>query len=223
MWAHRAAWKWDQPFLIAPNYFDTVKAPGLELFLKHLAASPEELTTMLAAENSEWDFLALQQRPIVQFESGELLLLDEGYLIDRITKGLFWLVHDHERSTQGDKGREAWNRAYGEMVELMAEDIIQPMEPPLLGGGSTYYDEEQFGKAYKSKKADAGVDFGKHMVLFEVVSGHLTTKTRIQGDLLSFKKDTEKLVLKKVRQLDGLRARANRRPPNVVKRSTGEE
>lgn len=110
-------------------------------------------------------------------------------------------MHDSEKENHGDDARTRWTRAYAEMVERMAEDQVEAMALPILGGKS-FYTEEDFKDAFGGKQADAGVDFGSSFVLFEVVSAQLAEPTRIKGDLDQFEKDTERLVIKKCRQLD---------------------
>jgi hypothetical protein len=142
----------------------------------------------------------MQQHPIVRLDAG-FLVLDEHYLWERVTEGLYWIVHDHERDAVGDAARQTWTQAYGEMIELMVEDQLRRIAPPILGGGTSFYTEEDFSRAYAGKTCDAAIHFGAAIGLFEVVSGQLTVGTRIKGDPESFKADTEKLVIKKCRQL----------------------
>ncbi|MFG2228204.1 hypothetical protein [Streptomyces sp. NPDC048644] len=52
-----------------------------------------------------------------------------------------------------------------------------------------------------SKSADAGLGFGSSTVLAEVVSATAGVAAREQGDVAAFRKDTEKVVVKKARQL----------------------
>lgn len=174
----------------------------LASFFSIMARTPDALCRDLESASGRWDFLPFQRTPILRLPRG-WVVLDGAYLWERVTSGLFWMVHDHEEQAFGSRGWKAWHRAYGEMVETIAEKQFLEMAPPLLDGGRALYTEEDFEKAYgQQKKCDAGVDYGDAVVLFEVVSGQLSRATRTEGKVTSFVKDTEKLVLKKARQLD---------------------
>ena len=58
-------------------------------------------------------------------------------------------------------------------------------------------------KAYpEHKTADTVIDFGERFVAFEIVSGQISVNTRVHGSLMSYEADLERLVFKKLRQLD---------------------
>jgi hypothetical protein len=63
--------------------------------------------------------------------------------------------------------------------------------------------EEDLRSAYPRRKgADAVLDYGDCVLVFEVVGSQLILDTRVEGDPESFKRDTQKLIVKKARQLD---------------------
>lgn len=204
-WANEHVWSPEHPLVLSRN-FGAMPEDRVELFLSTVAASPEEYRITLRGSDSQFDFLAFEQKPIVELENG-LLVLDGRLLWQRFTSGLYWLVHDHEKFTRGSEGdRHLWTQGYGEMVEEMAKDQIRATAPTLLGAKREkgFYDDEDFKRAYGKgvSRPDAAVDLGHHLLLFEVQSGQLSSGTRVQGDPKSFERDTERLVLKKCRQLD---------------------
>jgi len=102
------------------------------------------------------------------------VVLDERYLVERVTRGLYWLVHDHEKETYGDKARGAWTQVWSEMVETRAEDQLRQMAPSLFGGGRAFFTEEALQAAFpRTKNCDAGIDFGGDLVLAEVADNLL--------------------------------------------------
>jgi hypothetical protein len=130
-------------------------------------------------------------------------VLDEQYLIERATQGLYWFVHEHERDRDGERGWKRWNGAYARMVEQRAEDQLRRLAPPLVGGGTTFFTEEDLQAAFPgSKNSDAGIDFGELTLLAEVVTGQAALATRENADVTTYAKDIEKLFVKKARQLD---------------------
>ena len=132
----------------------------------------------------------------------DVVVLDERYLVERVTRGLYWLVHDYEATTYGEKARNKWSQSYSEMIEHRVEDQVREMAPQLLGGQSAFFTEEDLQAAFPGvRNIDAGVDFGSEVVLAEVVAGTVKLATREQADVTSFREDTERLVLGKARQL----------------------
>jgi hypothetical protein len=130
-----------------------------------------------------------------------LFVLDEQYLIERATQGLNWFVHEKERELDGQRGWERWNGAYANMVARRVEDQLRRMTPPLIGGGSAFFTEEDLQAAFpRSKNADAGIDFGDLTLLAEVVTTQVALPTRENADVAAFNKDTGKFFLKKARQ-----------------------
>ena len=200
LWAYISAWEpRQQPFAVP-----TPPAPGIAdempQVLGPLARTPEELRTVLRTPRSTWDLLAFQETPVLDLGDG-LLVLDEDFLLDRVTTGLYWAVHDHERA-RSEADRHRWTQVYGAMIELQMEESIDTLAVPMLGAGSGTYSEEAVGDAYPGKVTDRVVDRGDTFLVVEVVSGRLTVRSRVDGDVDAFKADTEKLVIKKVRQLD---------------------
>lgn len=203
-YAQATQWEIDKPIRMGPD-LGGVRVPPerLDAFLRVTASTPEELCGEFANHTTLYDFLPFQTKPILRTDDG-LLVLDHRYLLDRITKGLFWIVHDYEKFTRNDEeARGRWNEAHGEMLELMVEDQLRSIAPGWLGARDrTFYTEEDFGAAYKGKVSDAGVDYGHHFVIFEVVGGQLSIGTRIHGEIDAFRSDTNRLVVSKCRQLD---------------------
>ena len=184
----------------------------IETYLGSFASTPDELAARLDACPGSWQMLPIQERPLLRV--GEVVLvLDEQYLIERATQGLYWFVHEHERGLGGEPGWKRWNGAYAAMVERRAEDQLRRLAPPLVGGGSTFFTEEDLQAAFpRSKNSDAGIDFGELALLAEVVTGQAALATRENADVTAYARDIEKLFVKKARQLDETAASLLRDP-----------
>jgi len=76
--------------------------------------------------------LPIQNRPLLR-NGNDIILLDERYLINRITRGLHWLVHGNEKLSHGEQARRQRTQPYGETIETRAEDQLRRMAPHLLG------------------------------------------------------------------------------------------
>lgn len=201
--AHFLGWKPDGRIRLNDNVAPSMPAAVQTRFFELISASLDELAQQCAdPARSKWDFLAFQDRPVLHHDDS-LMVLDGNYLIDRVTSGLYWFVHDHLKATEEDAARDRWTQAWGEMIEAMAEDDLRPHAPSDVTGAPTFFEEEDLRGAYPGKKnADCVIDFGDSIGVFEIVSGRLVNATRIDGDRAAFESDMEKIALKKVRQLD---------------------
>lgn len=196
----------DSPIRMKPFVGHPIDRDTVEQFLSRFALTLDELSSQLKVCPQRWQMMPIQDRPIVRI-GDDIVVLDEQYLIGRVTRGLYWLVHDYERDNHGDGARQRWTQTYGKMIELRVESQIRRLAPPLLGGGSTYFTEEDLQAAFSTGKSvdkavDAGIDFGEATVLAEIVSAQVTVAAREKADVNAFKQDIERMVLKKVRQLD---------------------
>lgn len=193
------------PVLLDPHSGHAIDVDTVELFLARFASTLGELSTGLAACPQQWQMGPIQDRPLARI-GNDIVVLDEQYLIERVTRGLYWLVHDHERDVHGDGARQRWAQTYAKMIELRVEDQLRRLAPPVLGGGSAFFTEEDLHAAFGTKRgvdkaADVGIDFGDAAVLAEIVSAQATAGTREHADVEALKKDVDRMVLKKARQL----------------------
>jgi hypothetical protein len=198
------------------NPFTLVKLPreAVERFLALFASTPAELGAELAECELPWQMLPLQTRPLLRIGE-EVVVLDEPFLLEAVTTGLYWRVSDHVRNGDPDAWRP-WSVAYAEMVEALAEELINALAPVLLDGSSAFFTEEDIKAAFATKREtppniDAGVDFGMGVTLFEIVNKHMSLQAR-SGDLEAFKTDVDQAVITKAGQLDGTAALLQRDP-----------
>jgi hypothetical protein len=219
-WAHTMNREPGEPVLMSLDYFgSTAMAPEkVERFLHVVGATAEELRTELEGRTGHYDFLPMQSKPILKTKDG-LFVMDGGYLLDRFTKGLYWVVHDYLKFDLKDEDRRArWSEAHAEMVEKMVEDKLRATAPGLFGSPErAFYGEENFRKAYGGRACDAGIDYGDRFVLFEIVDRQLSHGTRVEGKVESFKTDTERAVVTKCRQLDATAQAVLKDPGRLTK------
>lgn len=174
----------------------------IETYLASFASTMDELASRLDECPGAWQMLPFQERPLLRI-GDVLLVLDEQYLIERATQGLYWFVHEKERELGGQPGCTRWNNAYSNMVERRVEDQLHRMAPPLIGGGSTFFTEEDLKAAFPGKKnVDAGIDYADLVLLAEVVTTQVALPTRENADVDKYGEDIKKFFLKKAGQLD---------------------
>ena len=198
------------------NPFTLVKLPRetVERFLALFATNLEELASDLAACELPWQLLPLQTRPLLRI-GDDVVVLDEPFLLEAVTTGLYWRVSNHVRMSAPEAWRP-WSVAYAEMVEALAEELVEALAPVLLDGSSAFFTEEDIKAAFATKKEtppniDAGVDFGMGVTLFEIVNKHMSLQAR-SGDVAAFKTDVDQAVITKAGQLDGTAALLRRDP-----------
>lgn len=225
LYAHFMAWRPGGPIRLNDDFTSDMPAAVRASFVAHVSNDLDDMAARCATTPlSDWDLLPFQERPVLHLDEG-LLVLDGVFLTERFTSGLFWLVNDYLNKSEGSEARKAWTRAWGQMVEAMAEDDLRPHAPQLLGDSRTFFDEEAITAAYaprttakrgqRPKASDCAIDFGSAVGVFEVVSGRLVNATRLGADRSSFEADMEKILLKKVRQLDAT-ARNLRAHPELL-------
>ncbi|MCX4970554.1 hypothetical protein OHA98_38570 [Streptomyces sp. NBC_00654] len=189
---------------VAVNAFTgiAVDPEVIERFLDRFAVRPDDLAAQLRDCPLPWQLLPIQDRPLLRLDDS-VVVLDERYLLERATQGLYWLVHDHEKYQHGERARLQWTQVYAAMVEDRVKEQLRRLAPPLVGAGaSTLFTEDDLALAFpKTKAADVGIDFGTSTVLVEIVSATVSVATREHADADAFRKDAEKIVVKKARQL----------------------
>jgi hypothetical protein len=213
-WACLQARGHDDPIqiqaMVSPEM--TISREHVETFLGLFASTPASLADELRQYPQPWQMMPVQSRPLLRL-GNEVVVLDERYLVERVTRGLFWLVHDYEKKHYGERARSNWNQVWSEMVEIRVEDQLRRMAPLLVGGGRAFFTEEDLQAAFPGKKnCDVGIDYGSDVVLAEVVSGTVKVTTRELADVGSFTADTERIVLGKARQLYETAANLQSRP-----------
>jgi len=191
----------DKPVAINAFANIAIGRPVIEQFLSLFSSTADGLTEALRDCQLPWQMLPLAEHPLLRV-GDNVIVLDERYLLDRVTRGLYWPVHDQEKQLS-EQARVLWTQAYGEMIESRAEDQLRQLAPPLVtSAASTFFTEHDVERAFpSSKNADVGIDFGGDVVIAEIVSATVTIATRETPDAQSFRKDAEKIVLKKARQL----------------------
>jgi hypothetical protein len=168
-----------------------------------MSASLDDLAEQILVQRSDWDFLPFEMRPIIDLEDG-WLLVDVAFLMDRVTSGLFYVVFDHLKSIDEGQALE-WSRIWGDMVEALVRDNVTHLVQLPSGGSRPMYSQDHLKDAYPKGggRADILVVFDATVVAFEVVSGRLKVETRLGLDQNAFNDDLERIVYKKLRQLNG--------------------
>jgi len=189
---------WEPP---RPYRFDLLGAVSMpqttsKKCLDLLALDLEGMATALGDQSGDWQMLPFEEHPVLRLDDGSVIVLDESFLLDRASSGLYWYVLNYEHG-HDEALASTWSTAYGAMIETYAENRIRAMAP----SHQAFYTEEQIKAAYAGKQADAMLDLGT-FVFFEIQKGQVSLPTRQEGVIDKFKKDTDRLVLTKAAQLE---------------------
>lgn len=146
-----------------------------------------------------WDRVPFEQRPLLALDGGALLLVSPRAIWSWVTDGLHFRALDAARR-RSELPR--YTRYMGALVERHVLEVLSDAHPaPRPPGGGVVHAEQRYGRGGGKRTPDVAIDLGEDLVLVEVVSGRFTVGTRVLGDPEAVRRDLEKLVLKKVRQL----------------------
>ena len=137
----------------------------------------EGLDTLLADAFFLHDLTAFRQRPFVALDE-RYLLPDYRFALERLTYGAYWTVFDALSGKDRLLFRSAWGIAFEEYVLALFADAY-PRSPVLT---NVFMPNVQF----LGGEIDALLQFGDHVVLFEVKSSLLRVEVRSQRDLATF-------------------------------------
>jgi len=200
-----------------PDYVDEVAPSAVDAFLSRFAGTDDELEAAAGSSRADWQNLYLQERPLLR-TGDRTLILDEAFLLEKLTTGLFFLVLEHERARFGDAGAKRWRDAYAQMHEMLVEDYLRDFAPVDLDGTPTTFDEHDLQHVYDRKgkagggRVDFGIDYGDIVVLADAMSGQLSVAARELGDRAALTRDLDRLVVRKGKQLAGSFEKVTRDP-----------
>ena len=148
-----------------------------------------------------WRRTPFEKRPFLRWGDGHLLLLSPRGLSSWLGEGFHHRVFA-AAERRGEATKQRYSRYFGQLVEAYALELAESVYPP-LAGQRRVYGEQRYGKGGGSKTSDISIDSAPDFVLVEVAGGRLTEPSRVlaQWDRVEF--DLEKLVLARIRKLDG--------------------
>lgn len=206
-------WRSSDPVLVHREIVPGTPKAALDPLLNYCAADIANLAARLHQRPGRWGFLPFEESPVLDLGEA-LLVLDEDYLLRRVTTGLYWPVDRNEKQLGGTKGQQAWKIAYGQATEAAVHDQIAALTPslPLIGTISrqqSYFTDREVIAAYPAakkgmirKQCDAAVWTGHDVWLtFEIVTRELQVPTRQAAQLPKFRDDVARMVTEKLEQL----------------------
>ena len=174
LWAFTESKKDLQAPLISidSGVFQKISSGSINRFLDLYSQSIDEFSGKCRNSIGSWQMHPIQDRPLLR-EGQQVLVLDQQYLLDCFTRGLYWRIHDHARDVYGDDERKKWTQFYAEMHEAMVGSYFRSFALEYVGERTTFFGEEKLKLAFPE-----GADVNQYL------------------------KDLNKMVLGKVTQLD---------------------
>jgi hypothetical protein len=149
-----------------------------------------------------WETTPFMQRPFLELSSGQLVLISPRSIISWLGDGFYYRLLEaaQRRNTPEREMSLAYTELVGELLEEWALELVRSVyageRPP---GGGRVFGEQRYGDNLLTP--DVAIDFGTDLVLIEVRSGYLNRRLRVSGQVDEFRRDLERVVLRKVRQI----------------------
>lgn len=193
-------------YVIPAADLDALRLPDerLNAVLSLISADLATLRTEVRAERerqyTEWTFDAFQQRPVIRLADGNLLILDQRHLLNRI---FGWLpIMDIRHPPQGrpkPPGHKSMVSQAEDTLRHLSEVYVSEVLHSITGDTSVrrVYDDAHLKDAFSAhgqQIADAAIDYGDVWVVVEVTTSQLQRKAATAVPGPSQVQDIDKLL-----------------------------
>jgi hypothetical protein len=159
----------------------------------------EQFQTSTSAAFS-WGLVPMAQRPFLRLSNDALLLLSPRALHSWLTSGVHYRLLDAAKAKAGKKGVSTFTAYAGHLVERYVLDLVRSAHPePRLPAAGKVYGERKYGNG--AATSDVIVSYPTEMVLLEVSSPRLSTKTLVGGDQNAVRDELWRIVGGRIGQL----------------------
>ncbi len=187
-------------YVVPERYFSNtlVSKQELDLLMKEFTIDIQTLETLCQNQGYfEYNFNGLVQHPLVTFDNNRFFPLSLGFLKDKITLQVYWIVFDYIKKTYGEKKRRRYTNFMGACFEEYVYKLLRRIYPssPLLGN-RLMREITYFPSKTPVKTADNILINPSSLILLETKVSQLQVySTGIVGDLDEFRKDVIKIVV----------------------------
>jgi hypothetical protein len=202
---------------IAPNIVDDLFVKlgweaRQESALRLIAADRETLKAEFeelgdSPKQVVWESRPLVRHPFLRCENGGLILLSPRAIQRWLTEGVHYrLLDSAQRRAASDKKRRL-SRKYtafaGVLLEHYVLDLLRSSYGQRPIGGGRVYGEQPYGRKQQAMTSDVAIDLGLDLVLIEISVSRLRADTLQIGAPKQVEEDLDRMLLTKVKQLDG--------------------
>jgi hypothetical protein len=159
------------------------RARNVQQFRMLLGGGEEQTREKFADELKRKSFLTesltcFRNYPMLRMDSDQVLILDLQFVVELLTSGVYWSIHDNLPDSKRGDFKELWGR----MFELYIVGLLQQFYPQASGMLSP--DVE-----YTGGQIDALLDFGSAVIVMEIKSSLLTEPAKRSADKDAFVAD----------------------------------
>lgn len=152
------------------------RARSVEEFRILLGSGEEQEREKFADELTRKPFLlesltCFRTYPLLRMDSEQVLILDLQFVVELLTSGVYWSIHDNLPNNKRGDFKELWGR----MFELYIVGLLRQFYPQ--GAGMLTPDIE-----YSGGQIDALLDFGDAVIIMEIKSSLLTEPAKRSAD-----------------------------------------
>jgi hypothetical protein len=173
------------------NLFLQNRARTIDEFRKELAGdgfkSADELGAALKTDRFIGDYRAFRRTPFIFVSEKIVIPIDVKFIFELLAVGVYWSLFDGFPSKQRDRFAQLWGR----MFHLYCRDLMRFNYPD----GIT--NPLEFEVAFDAGSADALLDFGADVVVFEFKGSLLTHAANSERNFAEFEKDFRKKFVEK--------------------------
>jgi hypothetical protein len=142
-----------------------------------------------------WETTPFQQKPFLRLPGNRLLSLSPRALQSWLTDGVHYRLRDQA-------GRGGFDAFVGSLFETYIHEVFAAALRDRPSGAGRVHADEPYGKGGGELTSDVALDYGRDLVLFEVISTRLPLGVRAVRDDSELATYLQRTILDKVKQLD---------------------
>lgn len=148
-----------------------------------------------------WDIRPFLARPFLDGGDSVYRMISPRAVGEWIGDGVYYRALDAAGRRSG-KCRKRFGTFNGHLMETYALGLAHEAFPrPRYAASGLVSGEQGFGKS-DDKTSDIAIDFGRDLVLIEIVARRLRFTARALGDIVHLEEDLDRTIFQKVRQMD---------------------
>lgn len=179
----------------------------VERMFEVLSMSVDELSRIARQQNSRelgFDFLAMKERPLIQFGQDTFMPISFDFVIEKLTTGIYWIVFDHFLKSEPEGSHLQFSRYNGNLFERYVATMAKAIHFRASKKGRQFFaDEIYYVGKNQFRTSDAVLIDSETIILIEATASRMTARrTLAMGVADAFLDDCNKIVFKKAKELD---------------------
>jgi len=204
----------DEVTIVEPEHWQDIcqrVAPDLdpEVVIAHISATLDEMKEELAGPQAKrldpllrWATIPFLERPFLRLNNNRLLLVSPRALESWPTEGVHYRLLRKAGELDPKEGVQHFTALIGELTETYVVELLEAefdrARQKHLGVGAVH----RAAPLGDGESTDIFIVQGADLIVLEISSSRITAPTRLSGDEASLKKDLDKVVTKRIKQLN---------------------